>query len=316
MDSRNVFDRAERLSLPGDRHAYLERLDKDVVKASLDAERKKKHFREPACSVELAQSRQKVSILKKCLSAIRTGLDHRNILSHDITNAGLTIEIPSTLQECSSQLRTAQKEVRNIVSTSFQRRDKERNEKIRSLEESMATADKAHAALLRRLRRAELIKRLFDKLKTLRARGHQSGVTRIEIPLHPNEDPKTCDDWQTIDVPDEIVHHIQARNRKHFGQAHGTPFTCEPLKTEMGFCGDGPGSEALLQGQYHSHPLSPQIQLLLHHLKLTDEMAQLCSFPTILHEEFVGKLKAWRESTTTSPPGMHLGHYKSLIARH
>jgi hypothetical protein len=169
----------------------------------------------------------------------------------------------------------------------------------------MATADKAHAALLRRLRRAELIKRLFDKLKTLRARGHQSGVTRIEIPLHPSEDPKTCDDWQTIDVPDEIVHHIQARNRKHFGQAHGTPFTCEPLKTEMGFCGDGPGSEALLQGQYHSHPLSPQIQLLLHHLKLTDEMAQLCSFPTILHEEFVGKLKAWRESTTTSPSGMH-----------
>jgi hypothetical protein len=54
-----VFDRAERLSLPGDRYAYLERLDKDVVKATLDAERKTKHFREPAWSVELAQSRQK-----------------------------------------------------------------------------------------------------------------------------------------------------------------------------------------------------------------------------------------------------------------
>lgn len=202
------------------------------------------------------------------------------------------------------------------MSTSFQRRDDERNERIRTLEESLSTKDKAHATLLRRLRRAEKIKALFEKLKTLRARGHRGGVTRIEIPVHPCEDPKTCTEWQTIDVPDEIVHHLQARNLKHFGQAHGTPFTCEPLITDIGFCGDGLGTEEILQGQYQSHPLAPQIQLLLQHLRLTAEMAQLRSYPTISHEEFVGKLKVWRESTTTSPSGMHLGHYKSLIARH
>jgi hypothetical protein len=30
----------------------------------------------------------------------------------------------------------------------------------------------------------------------------------------------------------------------------------------------------------------------------------------------VGKLRVWRESTTTSPSGLHLGHYKAFCARH
>ncbi|KAI2509652.1 hypothetical protein MHU86_4772 [Fragilaria crotonensis] len=40
------------------------------------------------------------------------------------------------------------------------------------------------------------------------------------------------------------------------------------------------------------------------------------SFPTISDEDFIQKLKIWTESTTTSPSGLHLGHYKALVARH
>jgi hypothetical protein len=39
-------------------------------------------------------------------------------------------------------------------------------------------------------------------------------------------------------------------------------------------------------------------------------------FPLLLKTEFEGKLNAWRESTTTWPSVMHLGLYKSLLARH
>ena len=45
-------------------------------------------------------------------------------------------------------------------------------------------------------------------------------------------------------------------------------------------------------------------------------MADQQSFPTISEEEFIGKLKVWKETTTTSPSGVHLGHYKALIAPH
>ena len=37
---------------------------------------------------------------------------------------------------------------------------------------------------------------------------------------------------------------------------------------------------------------------------------------TISDAEFSGKLRVWRESTSTSPSGMHLGHCKALVARH
>jgi hypothetical protein len=40
MCQHNVFERVRRLSLPGNRHIYAERLDKDVLEASLAAEQK------------------------------------------------------------------------------------------------------------------------------------------------------------------------------------------------------------------------------------------------------------------------------------
>ena len=40
------------------------------------------------------------------------------------------------------------------------------------------------------------------------------------------------------------------------------------------------------------------------------------SRPTITDQEFHDKLRVWSESTTTSPSGLHLGHYKTLISRH
>jgi hypothetical protein len=36
---------------------------------------------------------------------------------------------------------------------------------------------------------------------------------------------------------------------------------------------------------------------------------------TITVDKVKGKLKVWRESTSTSPSGQHLGHYKALVTR-
>jgi exonuclease III len=66
----NAFERAECLSHPGNRHAFAERLDKDMLQACLMAERKLTRFGEPAWSVALDQARRKTNILRKCLSMI------------------------------------------------------------------------------------------------------------------------------------------------------------------------------------------------------------------------------------------------------
>jgi hypothetical protein len=156
-----------------------------------------------------------------------------------------------------------------------------------------------------------------EKIKAARERGQRQGVIRLEIPKPPSADPKTCTDWQTIDTPSEIVEQLQRRNRQHFGQAHGTPFTIDPLSNDLTFCGDSPNAEEVLAGTYQIDPQCPDsVRLLLQHLKQTHEIATMQTYPTVSLEEFQGKLRTWRESTTTSPSGMHLGHYKTLFAKH
>jgi hypothetical protein len=101
------------------------------------------------------------------------------------------------------------------------------------------------------------------------------------------------------------------RNRIHFGQAHGTPFTCSPLQQDIDWAASTPEAEQVLQGQYQMDSEIPNCKDLL----------QACTASTMLDEtpaeltleEFKGKIKSWRESTTTSPSGRHLGRYKALF---
>lgn len=145
---------------------------------------------------------------------------------------------------------------------------------------------------------------------------------RFEIPLHPDHDPKKCTERRQVDVPTEIVRLLQERNREHCGQAKGTPFIVPPLLDNLGFRGDQPLSTQILEGTYQHQPdeddtVSQNVRLLLQHLEQVQEMAATPSFPTISLEEFTSKLRVRSESTTTSPSGLHLGHYKkALIARH
>ena len=320
LKSHNAFDRGHQLGNPGQRHQFAERLDRDVLAASLAAESKLPRYDTPAWSVKLARARQRVLHLSKCASMARTGLDHLTQLP--VTPVPLDdwytepFEIPHTLQECVDQLKIAKLDVKSIVKNSFAQRDTERRERIRELETSTSPTHKKCAKRLRRLQKAEAIKELFRKLKPLRDPDSRKGVTRIEIPCHHDDDPKSCTEWQQIEVPTEVLRHLRIRNRKHFGQAQGSPFTTSPLVEGLGYCGDGPSAEQLLNGTYGTADMDSNVALLLQHLKQTDEMAALEPHPTVTEQEYRGKLKVWKESTTTSPSGLHLGHYKTLIARH
>ena len=169
--NRNGLRRAEQLSLPGDRHALAERLDHDVLKASLDAEQKTKRFREPEWSVALSKARLKKGILTKWLSMHRTGLDHSQILRCDMAIYDLEMTLPVSKEQCKQQLRDIQAEIKKIVAESYLRRDQEREERIQTLEQSASIADKNHAKLLRRLKRNEKVKRVMEKIKAARERG-------------------------------------------------------------------------------------------------------------------------------------------------
>ncbi len=313
----NAFARGSQLSEPGDKHAFAERLDRDVVSASLAAEQQTKKFGAPAWSIALDKARKEVTRLTKSLSMARTGLITPQV-HHPPQQAAARDDpdVPRTVHDCSIRLQEAKRAVKDIVDASVQHREKERRERIRDLSVSPFKTNRAQGQILRRLQKAEDIKQLFQKLKVIRLSNQRQGVTRIEIPLHPGDDPKECQEWRQVDVPTEVLHQLQQRNRAHFGQAHGSPFTVAPLVDQLGFCGDGSGSEDILKGEFDTTDLDDNVALLIQHLQQTAEMAALESTPSITEQDYTGKLRVWKESTSTSPSGLHLGHYKVMLSRH
>jgi hypothetical protein len=198
----NAFERGNRLENSDNRHEFAERLDADVVRSSLSAEKRIKKYREPAWSIELAEARKKVSILQKALSMDKTRIDNIKIITHAMSNLASPMLFPETIQECSKELRKAKREVAEIVQQSFATRESEREKQIANLEANITDtkAAKAKIKILRNLKKAEELRKLFLKIKMLRQTKNRSGITRIEVPSDPNEDPKACIHWKSIDT--------------------------------------------------------------------------------------------------------------------
>jgi hypothetical protein len=72
-------------------------------------------------------------------------------------------------------------------------------------------------------------------------------------------------------------------------------------------------AELVLKGEYYNdEEISDITRLFLDNMTRVTEAENTPKFLTM--KEFTGKFKVWRESTSTSPSGRHLGHYKALVA--
>ena len=101
----------------------------------------------------------------------RTGLDHSKILQRDTQALNLEMTMPTTQHECNKMLRETKSEIKQIISTSYQRRDQERDAWIHQLDSSMNRVDRTHAMFLQRLNRNEKVKQVLEKIKAAKERG-------------------------------------------------------------------------------------------------------------------------------------------------
>ena len=168
-----------------------------------------------------------------------------------------------------------------------------------------------YADKLKNLKKGEVSRKSWQTMKFLRDQsGTVQQMNRLDIPrtwpepqdheLHITdlEDPKSCQDWKTITDPDEIEFYIRLRNRGHFGQAQGTPFTELPLSNDINWSANTPESDAILAGHYQTDNIDsiPQCKALLRTCQAASDLDLLPYH--ITETEFAGKLKSWRETTT------------------
>jgi hypothetical protein len=58
-------------------------------------------------------------------------------------------------------------------------------------------------------------------------------------------------------------------------------------------------------------PMSRELQVFLEECRRPATVKEISSFITIAH--FTKAVKEWKETTSTSPSGRHLGHYKTAL---
>jgi hypothetical protein len=103
-----------------------------------------------------------------------------------------------------------------------------------------------------------------------------------------------------------LQRYLLERNKNHFGQAHGTPFTLPPLN-KLDWTASSQQAESLLAGNIpHDIQVDNQyVQQILQHIAERKQLPEIDIY--ITPEEVAKGFRRWKESTSTSPSGCHLG---------
>jgi len=106
--------------------------------------------------------------------------------------------------------------------------------------------------------------------------------------------------------------HILHRNKAHLRQASNTPFADSDLGKELGVDGDSDITDSMLEGKWDPKGDTKKwIIEYLDSLKTTDPKVRDKVNGHIEDKEYRQFWTRKRETTTTSPFGLHIGHYKA-----
>ena len=319
--SHNAFVRMARLA---QKETFdkdeLEKLDKLFGEAGKLAESKVRRKPRPWWSLKLSQHRRRLRALNKQIHMLRKHQDWSFTLEEQLEQAGVSeYQIPSDLSECYEQRLEVKENLRNLIAKSKQQREEEQ---INQIYRYQLTGDYDKARVLRIIHNAEKSSEAYNLMKRARKQHQPPPLTTLDIPkswrqtkidelnLDELEDPKTTTEWVTITAPREIEDYLLLRNRLHFHQAQGTPITEPPLRNMINWLASSESVENILNGGPLPQTL-PEITRTI--LKYCQYQTEVIIPSTITVEQVKQRFKHWRESTTTSPSGRHLGWYKALV---
>ena len=105
-------------------------------------------------------------------------------------------------------------------------------------------------------------------------------------------------------------------NKARFSQLQGTPFTVEPLLSEIGLLADTEAAQEVLEGTW-SPPEGTDIytRLLLQEMKMPDVLR--VATPMVSSISVDDHIQGWekqKEQISSAPEGLHFGHYKAGIS--
>jgi hypothetical protein len=211
--------------------------------------------------------------------------------------------------EINSNLRKAQRKLQEIKSKAAELRENYLAELLAISQEDRD--DKQHAKRLQILIRAHRRQFAYKKLQFILKQNIRGGLSSVLVPegSEPNEYPYEVEkvkSWTPVYDHKRLQDFIQQRNINHFGQAHGTPFTIPPLNA-LDWGAQGHHADQILAGKI-PEDLDSEDQYVKAILKYIATREQLPEIDTYQSPEEISRgYRRWKELTSTSPSGCHLG---------
>jgi hypothetical protein len=205
-------------------------------------------------------------------------------------------------------------------------------------DESGADENKTKIARIRRLINIENMRKPFRCIKSQVSPIHGGGLSKLFVPsgikdakvaakhcspdgsvnreqlLKMAQADKLSVEYTTLLDSDEIELELLRYNHEWFQQASDTPFGHGELYNMLGYSGLTEEAHAVAEGDCVAHlgiPMSKEVQLFLEECSRPDHVPSVET--VITTKDFVDSIKAWKEKTSTSPSGRHLGHYRTAI---
>jgi hypothetical protein len=207
------------------------------------------------------------------------------------------------------ELRAAQLQLREIKQKAASLREDHLRELINITQES--DDDRTHERRLQILLRAHKRQNVYQRIQQILKPQVKGSLSYVLVPenFQPEDypyDPATTQTWSMVHEPEKVQKYITRRNITHFAQAHGSPFTIAPLDT-IKWAADDPISDELLQGTV-PESIRSEDKYVNNVLNAIAKMETLPEIDTYISSDEVARgFKRWRESTSTSPSGCHLG---------
>jgi hypothetical protein len=207
-------------------------------------------------------------------------------------------------------LRDAQKRVRELTRKANELQQNHLKDLIQQAEENLD--EKQYQKRLRQIQQAQARQQNFRRLRSIIKPTQSGGLSYVIVPkdFSPDQypyDPDGVREWEQVHDANDLQEYIQKRNITHFGQAHGTPFTILPLAEQINWSATSKAAEDLIHGMVPLELLSDNIYTnkVLEYIAKRDQLPTIDTYMT--REQVSTGFKKWREDTSTSPSGCHLG---------
>jgi hypothetical protein len=283
----------------------LEKLDRDITRGMLEAEDQGRIFhRQPWSNEENKVMMIMANILRIHLSSLKNNINCKKQIIHKQSLLKKEIELPSEIKEATIALRRAQKNCRRLI--------QEQRTKKTTIDEEQEAAfvamnpeiDAKRAAQI--FHRAKTTKRMMSELPSkINCPG---GISSILIPL-----PKEGIELEYLVITDgpTIERLILQQNIRHFRQAETTPLATPEVIGKIGFGANTDRAEKLLEGKDNPTDITDDewLRYLLTSMRRHWKELEI----EITTEIMIDKYKRWKERTSTSPSGRHLGHFHALF---